>query len=177
MPRKEKKANLKNVLVSVSALAMLAAPLCSANGQVLKIVCKSAIDFGNHIASGCTKGTYVIRPSGGHSDKGCLIIQKTASPGFCKIRVNGAPATKSATIEFTTSSVKLTNGGTTVTLKDLRMRSRTSGTQSLTKIIATTSNLNSGGVKIDIGGSLYYNGKQTSGSYSGSAKVIVDFKT
>lgn len=172
-----KKNNLKpqTILVSVSALAMLAAPLSPAHGQVLKVTCKQDIDFGKAIATGCTKGTYVIRPNGAHSDKGCLLIQKTATAGVCTIKVQGPAPTKSATIEFSTSSFKLTNGGTTVTLKDLRMRART-GTQSLSKITATTSELNKD-VTIDIGGSLYYVDKQPAGSYSGNVKVVVDFKT
>ena len=165
----------KNVLISISALAAIAAPFQSAQGQVLKVSCKQSLDIGNHIASGCTKGVYLIRPNGVHSDAGCLVIKSTAIAASCEIKTVGPMATKSAVIEFAQTKITMTNGTKSLTIKDLRMRSR-SGASSLTKITAPTTKLQNT-VTIDIGGSLNYVGGQAAGSYSGNVKIVVDFKS
>ena len=165
----------KNILVSISALAALAVPCHSAYGQQLKISCKQILDIGKNIASGCANGTYLIRPNGVNSDAGCLVIRSPAMAGSCTIKTVGPLATKSAVIKFTKNTYTITNGSKTVTLKHLRMRSR-SGTTSVTRITAPTTKLQNT-VTIDIGGSLFYQGGQTSGTYSGNVKIIVDFKS
>jgi len=173
--KKRKKKSAQEILIRVSALAVMAAPVPSARAQstTLNIVCKQDIGIGNLIASGCMNGTYAIKPNGAHTDMGCLLIIKSATAGVCTITTKKGPATKSAKITFAKTTFKLTSGGATVTLKDLRMRAR-SKTASVTKLTVSATALQNT-VTIDVGGSLHYVDLQTAGKYSGKVQVVVNW--
>lgn len=173
---RKKKSRSRAVLVRVSALAFLSAPLWanSARAQNLQINCKQAIDIGNLIASGCS-GKYIISPDNNHKNTACLIINATAQAGNCQIKVAGKAATKSAVISFVKTAFTLngTKGGS-VTMKSLQMKLRTQATID-TKLTVKVTTLNNGPFLVDIGGALSYSDQQTAGRYTGQVAVTVNF--
>ena len=167
----------KNILVRVSALALLYAPayVVSARAQTLKITCTQNIDIGNLIASGCA-GKYVIAPTGATSDTAaCLIVNNAGSPGRCSIKVTGGKATKSATVIFAKTAFTMVNSkdGNIATMKSLLMQVR-SDTPAATKLTLGTSTL-SKKVVLDIGGTVHHDNMETGGTYSGKVSISVNF--
>lgn len=167
----------KDVLVRVSALALLAAPcpFSSARAQNLQISCGNNIFLGELIASGCAGG-YVISPDGNHQNNGCLIVNSAAQAGSCIISVTGGTATKSAAVSFTKAAFLPghTKMATSVRMDTLRMKLRSQPTI-FTKITLGVTALLATKITIDVGGTLDYSNMQPSGSYSGKVSVVVDF--
>ena len=167
----------KNILVRVSALAVLAAPawITSARAQNLKLTCKQPIDIGNIIATNCA-GSYVISPDGVHKNVGgCLVVNSAAQAGSCELSVTGGAATKSAVVAFTKADFLLSaaQAFTSVKMDSLRMKLRDE-TTIVTKLTLGTPTLASK-VTIDIGGTLNFDNNQSAGSYSGQVSVSANF--
>ena len=171
-----RKINGKELLISVSAFAVIAAPPLPVMAQstVVSITCKQDIDIGKLIASGCA-GTYIIAPDGAHKNSGCLLINSTAVVGVCTVSTKKGPATKNAVVTFAKASYTLSAAPTgTVTMKALRMQVR-GRTTSATKVTLTPTELKNTAT-LDIGGSLHYVDMQTAGKYSGKVAVSVNWQ-
>lgn len=171
---------MKDILVRVSALAVLSAPLCvggsrSARAQTIKLTCKQTIFIGK-LASAACSAKYIISPDGAHSDTGCLAILNTAAAGTCSMKIVGGPATKSAFLSFAKTAFTLssTMGGNTATMNNLRMKNRTQ-TPIASKLTLKTTTLAAKTFTIDIGGSLNYSNGQPAGNYVGKVAVRANF--
>ena len=171
---------MKDILVRVSALAVISAPLCvgvsrSLRAQTIKLTCKQSIFIGK-LASAACSAKYIISPDGAHSDTGCLAILNNAAEGSCTLKVTGGPATKSAFVSFTNTAFTLssTMGGNTVVMNNLRVKNRTQ-TPIASKITLKTTTLAATKVTLDIGGSLNYANGQPAGNYVGKVAVRANF--
>lgn len=169
-----KKKNKKNILIGVSALAVMAAPRPAwAQPQKVSITCKQDIYIGLLANTGCA-GSYVIAPNGAHSANGCLLVFTPAVAGVCTVTTQNGPVTKSAVVTFTKVSYALKNGGGTVTMTNLQMREQ-GGTKSSTKLTFSPAAL-AATVTIDIGGTLNSGAGQSLGIYSGKVSLSVTFQ-
>jgi len=165
-----KKRNKKIVLISVSALAVMAAPRPAWAQPAVQITCKQDIYIGHIASTGCA-GSYVIAPDGGHSEKGCLLVFTPAVAGVCTVDTKFGPVTKSASVTFTKVSFTINNGGGVMTITNLKMQEQ-GKTPSATKLTFNPTEL-AATVKIDIGGTLNFGAGQTLGKYSGKVSLSV----
>lgn len=171
---KRESQSMARKLVKVSALAVAAmkCQVSTAMAQTVKITCKQPINIGNLVA--CSPGSYVIAPDGGHSVKGCLIINTTAIAGVCKVSTLAGPITKNVIVKATKSAFVMTQptGTGSLSMTNIKLQRRGSVTTDLT-LVYTPGEL-SKTMTFDVGATLRYADKQTFGSYTGSVVITAE---
>jgi hypothetical protein len=162
----------KQILVSISTLAIASAPNIHAYAATANFQCVQHIYLGKLVADGTCGGTYTIKPTGSTVNKGgCLIVITKAIPGTCDLTVQKLTKSQSVTVAFTAASF-LATGPSTVTIKNLVLNATGKSASVLTftkKDFQKTPTLIFG-----VGGSLVYSAGQTIGKYVGKVSITAN---
>lgn len=152
---------------TLGVLCLLAAHVClasaGARAQLISIGITKNVDLNfGQVLIGASSGTVVITPSGSRSATGGAMLGSGAAASSASFTVSGeALSTYSITLP---SSITLSSGGPTMTVQAF---TRTpSGTGTLNILSRQT---------LTVGATLLVNAAQTSGTYTGSFLVRVDY--
>lgn len=159
------------VLVSVSALAISAAPFDMAKAQTINLNCPQNLYIGQLVA--CGTGNIEIRPNGGIVQNGCVGIISPPIRAQCQISITGAPPTKSLEVTFDPTPVLVTGATDTVTLDAFLMQKKGVG-GGVTKLLYTTGELTVP-VTINVGATVNFVSGQGKGLYSGNISINANF--
>ncbi len=161
--------NSRVILVSVSTLALSAAYGLPAHAQ-LQISCAQNFFVGEHDA--CSTGTLVIDPDGSTTLSGCLVTENPPNAAQCKLSTAGPGPTRDVTVQFKTSAVFITAGGSQAKVVSFRM-SPVGTTVTGAKFTFTPTQVTNT-VTLDVGGTLQFSAGQAIGVYTGTVSIVAD---